>query len=49
MIAIAPGKAPRQASDTFLKLVRMIRTAEPKSIQRKMNSTIFTVRVMNSE
>jgi len=49
MIATAPGRATRQAPDTFLKLVRMIRTAEPKSIQRKMNSTIFTVRVVNSE
>jgi hypothetical protein len=46
---MAPGRAARQASDTFLKLFRMMRTAEPKSIQRKTNSMIFTVRVVNNE
>lgn len=49
MIAMAPGKAILQTSDAFLKLFRMTRTAEPNSIQRKMNSTIFTVRVVNNE
>jgi len=46
---MAPGRAARQASDTFLKLVRITRTAEPKSIQRKTKSRIFTARVVNNE
>ena len=49
MPAMAAGRAIRQASDTLLKLFRITPTAEPKSIQRKMNSTIFTTRVVNSE